>query len=60
MQKKITMDLHPKEAELILAIRNKYQFGEITVECYQGLPHRIGKTTVYEKFEEKKFSTEGK
>lgn len=48
------MELHPKEAELILAIRNKYQYGEIIVECYQGLPHRIGKTTVYEKLDEKK------
>ena len=57
MQKKITMELHPKEAELILAIRNKYQFGEISVECYQGLPNRIGKTIVYEKLAEKDLST---
>lgn len=43
------MDLHPMEVELINKIRNKYQWGEIIVECRDGLPHRIGKTTVYEK-----------
>lgn len=48
------MELDPKEAELILSIRNRYQYGEIVVECYQGLPNRIGKTTVYEKLGDKK------
>lgn len=43
------MELDPKEAELILAIRNKYQFGEVVIECLNGLPQRIGKTVVYEK-----------
>lgn len=58
MQNKITMELHPKEAELIMYIRERYQYGEITVECYQGLPNRIGKTTTYEKLGDKKLSTE--
>lgn len=43
------MELHPMEAELIQRIRNKYRFGEIVVECRDGLPFRLGKTTVYEK-----------
>ena len=42
------MDLHPMEAELIQRIRNHYKFGEIIIECRNGLPYRIGKTTVYE------------
>ena len=43
------MELHPQEINLIMAIRSKYQFGEIIIECYGGLPNRVGKTTVYEK-----------
>lgn len=52
------MELHPAEAELIQKIRTQYQFGEIIVECLNGLPYRIGKTTVYEKIGVKKLSTE--
>lgn len=48
------MELDPKEVELILAIRNKYKFGEIILECRDGLPQRIGRTTVYEKLDLKK------
>lgn len=43
------MELHPLEADLIQRIRDKYRFGEIIVECRDGLPQRLGKTTVYEK-----------
>lgn len=43
------MELHPAEVELIMKIRNKYQFGEILIECRDGLPYRIGKTVEYEK-----------
>lgn len=46
------MELHPLEAQLIQKIREKYKFGEIIVECRNGLPHRIGKTTTYEKLGE--------
>lgn len=42
------MELHPKEINLIQKIREKYQYGEIIIECREGLPHRIGRTTVYE------------
>jgi len=45
------MELHPQEVELILKIRNNYKFGEIIVECRNGYPFRIGKTTVYEKLD---------
>lgn len=47
------MDLHPTEVDLIQRIRKEYQFGEIIIECRDGLPVRIGKTVVY-----KKLSTE--
>jgi hypothetical protein len=43
------MDLHPLEAALIKAIREKYQWGSIEIECREGLPQRVGKTIVYEK-----------
>jgi hypothetical protein len=42
------MELHPMEVELLQRIRNKYRFGEIVIECRDGLPFRIGRTTVYE------------
>ena len=48
-QQKVTMDLHPLEAALIKAIREKYQWGSIEIECREGLPQRVGKTIVYEK-----------
>lgn len=43
------MELDPREADLILKIRDKYQYGEILIECRDGLPMRIGKTVSYEK-----------
>lgn len=43
------MELDPREADLIQRIRSKYQYGEIIVECRDGLPVRIGKTVTYEK-----------
>lgn len=45
------MELHPLEADLIKKIREKYQFGEIVVECQNGLPFRIGRTVIYEKLQ---------
>lgn len=49
MANKITMELAPQEADLINKIREKYQFGEIIIECRDGLPFRVGKSVVYEK-----------
>ena len=49
MSKTIQMLLDPREVDLINKIREKYQFGEIIIECRDGLPQRIGKTVVYEK-----------
>jgi len=43
------MGLHPLEVALIQAIRTKYQWGSIEIDCREGLPQRIGKTIVYEK-----------
>jgi len=48
-QKKIVMELHPSEVQLIEKIREHYKFGEIIVECRDGLPFRIGKSITYEK-----------
>jgi hypothetical protein len=49
MQNKIVMELAPQEADLIKKIRTQYQFGEIIIECKDGLPYRVGKTVVYQK-----------
>lgn len=43
------MELAPQEVDLIQKIRDKYQFGEIIIECRDGLPYRIGRTITYEK-----------
>lgn len=45
------MELAPQEVDLILKIRDKFKFGEILVECKDGLPYRIGKTVIYEKLD---------
>ena len=42
-QLKVTMELHPQEANLILFIRNKFQWGEIVIEARNGLPKRMMK-----------------
>lgn len=47
------MELHPLEVELIQKIRNQYKWGEIILEIRDGLPHRIGRTTIYEKLDSK-------
>ena len=49
------MELSPKEANLIHKIRTKYLFGEILVECRDGLPHRIKKTVEYEMLDGESF-----
>lgn len=43
------MELHPLEADLILKIRNRFRYGELVIECRDGLPFRIGKAFVWEK-----------
>ena len=50
-QNKVSMELDPKEVELILRIREHYKWGEKIVECQNGLPWRIGRTTIYEKLD---------
>lgn len=42
------MEVHPQEMELLERIRTKYRWGEVIIECRDGLPDRIGRTTVYE------------
>ena len=48
-KKKISMELDILEADLIMRIRNKYQWGEITIKCQGGLPHSIIKITNVDK-----------
>lgn len=45
------MELHPVEQELILRIRKKFRYGEVTVETRDGLPYRIGRTISYERLD---------
>jgi len=44
----IIFELHPKEVELLKAIRTKFRYGEITIITRDGLPFRIRKTTEYD------------
>lgn len=43
------MDLHPMEADLIQRIRSKYRFGEIMIECRDGLPVYIIREVIRQK-----------
>ena len=45
----LTIKLHPTEWDLIQKIRNKFRYGEVVIECRDGLPFRVGQTVVYEK-----------
>ena len=37
----IIIELHPKEIELIRALRNNWRFGEVTIIVRDGLPYRL-------------------
>lgn len=37
----IIIELHPKEIQLIKAIRNNWRFGEVTILVRDGLPYRL-------------------
>lgn len=39
----IIIELKPKEVALILALRNKFQFGEVTIIMKDGVPLRLRK-----------------
>lgn len=43
MQNKIVMELHPKEANMIMLIRNRFQWGDLLIECKDALPNRAMK-----------------
>jgi len=45
------------EANLINLIRNRFQWGEVTIECRDGLPHRMGKAFTWEKIPQDELST---
>jgi len=42
------LPLHIKEIDLILKMREKYRFGEITIKVRDGRPWSIEKTTITE------------
>lgn len=37
------IDLHPHEIALLLALRNKFRFGDVTIKMKDGIPMRISK-----------------
>lgn len=45
----VIVELHPFELELIKRIREKYRFGEITIEIRNGLPDRVVKEVQFER-----------
>ena len=44
------MFLHPQEADLILRLREKHKWGEVTIEMRDGVPFRLARYVEYEKF----------
>ena len=46
------LELHPKEMELIKAIRHKWRFGEITILARNGLPYRLRRVQEFLDLEE--------
>lgn len=42
------LPLHDKEIDLILKMRKRFRFGEITIKVRDGLPWSIEKTTITE------------
>lgn len=39
----LIIDLHPKEVALLLALRHKFPFGDVTIKMKDGVPMRISK-----------------
>ena len=37
----MTIHLHPKELSLILALRNKFSFGDVTITMREGIPQYV-------------------
>lgn len=46
--RKFMLEVHQAEAELLKMIREKYQFGSITLETKNGLPYRITERIKYD------------
>jgi len=42
------IELHPQERQLLLVLRNKFRFGDITVKMRDGLPFRLVRITEFE------------
>ena len=47
------IELHPNEFKLILALRNKFRFGEVVIIMRDGVPQRLKKVEVFEDLQEK-------
>lgn len=43
-----TMEVHPKEKDLLKKIREEYRYGEVTIYTRDGLPYRLKERVVYE------------
>lgn len=44
----LLIDLSPKEIALILALRNKFRFGDIVIKMRDGVPQRLERVTEYD------------
>lgn len=42
------IELHPKEISLILALRNKFRFGEVLIIMRDGVPQRLKKVELFD------------
>jgi hypothetical protein len=52
-QEKVQASLHPKELELLKALRERFQYGEVVILMRGGLPYRISRAVEFETFDRK-------
>ena len=51
MEHKI-VQLHPKELSLILALRNRFRFGEVVILMRDGVPQRLKRVEIFDNLDE--------
>lgn len=44
----VVLQLHPKEIALIMALRNKWRYGDVVVLMRDGLPQRLKMVTQFD------------
>jgi hypothetical protein len=51
----ILLPLHPKEIALLLALRNKFRYGDVIIKMKDGLPQRLAKAYEFDELNTEAF-----